>query len=410
MAPLDDDSAFRRVQDDVLNPFIAFRRFADEQMSNLMSGIFGLSSSSSADSSKVQDYQAWLQGARSSRQSLEREAEEAGRIMDVYTRAFRDTAQETGENDNQNEDQPLRCPYGPDGEEVSQRHSNRPELGRPNFGTRQSHACPATPLIEDPLCSASLAYLLYSPYSPFKLEHSRTLCRRGIDWEEAFKDLLASQNEENKALESGDEELLWGFEWIKGLPHLAISRQEPINNLHKNSEAINASRSILNRFNGGRQSELAWTEQKNRNGEEDDLDDDNSDESMTEFDLYKHFLGAQEPPSNSHIQSQSRSSAHVQQDPSPFQEGSNKPNILSTLTTTERTTLQDGTIHTKVMLKKRFADGREESTETMHTQNPVPELQYQPPAKETNGSRSKEEPSELVSRAKENKNKGWFWS
>ena len=45
-----------------------------------------------------------------------------------------------------------------------------------------------------------------------------------------------------------------------------------------------------------------------------------------------------------------------------------KSSILSTLTTTERTTAPDGTITTKVVLKKRFADGSEQSSETVHTQ------------------------------------------
>jgi hypothetical protein len=43
--------------------------------------------------------------------------------------------------------------------------------------------------------------------------------------------------------------------------------------------------------------------------------------------------------------------------------------ILSTLTTTQRSTAPDGTVTTKVVLKKRFADGREECEESVHTQH-----------------------------------------
>jgi hypothetical protein len=38
------------------------------------------------------------------------------------------------------------------------------------------------------------------------------------------------------------------------------------------------------------------------------------------------------------------------------------------MTTTERRTLPDGTVETKKVLKKRFADGREESNESVERQ------------------------------------------
>ncbi|GAB7360550.1 hypothetical protein MBLNU230_g0435t1 [Neophaeotheca triangularis] len=44
-----------------------------------------------------------------------------------------------------------------------------------------------------------------------------------------------------------------------------------------------------------------------------------------------------------------------------------KPAVLSALTTTQTTRLPDGTVTTKVVLKQRFADGREETEEKMHT-------------------------------------------
>ncbi|KAI4210595.1 MAG: hypothetical protein LQ351_006573 [Letrouitia transgressa] len=44
-----------------------------------------------------------------------------------------------------------------------------------------------------------------------------------------------------------------------------------------------------------------------------------------------------------------------------------KPSILSQLTRTERTTSPDGTVVTKVVLKKKFSDGTEENKETVST-------------------------------------------
>jgi hypothetical protein len=86
-----------------------------------------------------------------------------------------------------------------------------------------------------------------------------------------------------------------------------------------------------------------------------------------------------------------------------------KESIISTLTTTTRTTLPDGSVETKVILKKRFGDGREEVKETEY-------LDY------ANG-KSSPKPQGVVERAYEGKQKdqgmtkgegkkkgGWFWN
>lgn len=103
-------------------------------------------------------------------------------------------------------------------------------------------------------------------------------------------------------------------------------------------------------------------------------------------------------------------------DESPFQETSTpkignaengKPSIISTLTTTERTTLPDGTVHTKMVLKKRFADGREESSETTHTTK-----EQQPPQQQKAIERpptTKVGKTDEADKPAQNK-KGWFWS
>ena len=72
------------------------------------------------------------------------------------------------------------------------------------------------------------------------------------------------------------------------------------------------------------------------------------------------------------------------------QEAPIKVDVLSSLTTTSTTRLPDGTVTTKVVLKQRFADGREEVEEKIHT--------YQDQAKrEPQGTH-------------EPKKKGWFWT
>jgi hypothetical protein len=83
-----------------------------------------------------------------------------------------------------------------------------------------------------------------------------------------------------------------------------------------------------------------------------------------------------------------------------------KPSILSTLTTTERTTAPDGTITTKVVLKKRFADGSEQSSETIHTQRGQDVFdQVEDPWKMMQNAQAGENGSQ-----KGGKRGGWFWS
>ncbi|KAL5386448.1 hypothetical protein DPSP01_004173 [Paraphaeosphaeria sporulosa] len=87
-----------------------------------------------------------------------------------------------------------------------------------------------------------------------------------------------------------------------------------------------------------------------------------------------------------------------------------RPSVLSTLTTTERTVHPDGTVTTKVVLKKRFNDGREESSETVHTER------GQDSAGEPSDSPSsvweaaaQHKPQEQA-RKDNDKKTGWFWS
>ncbi|KAH7135799.1 hypothetical protein B0J11DRAFT_426797 [Dendryphion nanum] len=104
----------------------------------------------------------------------------------------------------------------------------------------------------------------------------------------------------------------------------------------------------------------------------------------TELEAYERLLG----PSNTQSDA-----------PTP-----SRPSILSTLTTTERTVAPDGTITTKVVLKRRFADGKEESTETVHTHRG--DGQDQDPWK---AFQEAELPVQVKQESPEKK-RGWFWS
>jgi hypothetical protein len=75
---------------------------------------------------------------------------------------------------------------------------------------------------------------------------------------------------------------------------------------------------------------------------------------------------------------------------------SSEPSIISTMTRTERRTLPDGSVQTKIVKTKRFADGREESNESVEVVNP-------PARGASNGSDNNDNQNGKS-------NGGWFWS
>ncbi|OJD33325.1 glycerol-3-phosphate mitochondrial [Diplodia corticola] len=121
----------------------------------------------------------------------------------------------------------------------------------------------------------------------------------------------------------------------------------------------------------------------------------------TELDMYERFLGdssshhgsgsgsgsSQQPPAVASPPSNSNRNTSIDVASSP---------ILSTITTTERNVAADGTVTTKVTLKKRFADGREESSETVNTSRGDPTASGGGVSEEGTGSNKKKG--------------GWFWS
>ncbi|KAF2087580.1 hypothetical protein K490DRAFT_56681 [Saccharata proteae CBS 121410] len=83
--------------------------------------------------------------------------------------------------------------------------------------------------------------------------------------------------------------------------------------------------------------------------------------------------------------------------PSPSQQPQTDPSssrILSMLTTTHRSVEADGSVTTKVVLKKRFADGREETSETVNTES-------------GNGAQLRSRTDDGAAGGKKG---GWFWA
>ena len=424
MAPSNKENEHQKAQDDT-NPFILFRRFADDQMSTLMNGVFSISSlfgsSSTPPRRSLQDYEKLLEETRESSQRRACEAEEAGRIRDVHTRVHREIQHDSQEPASDNDGETLRCPYRPPEREMPWPGQPRLDVCAMDDATRSCLSLAILALrnpvavlgaaskLGEPLPSVPLSYLLYSPYSPLRLEQQPRLCDHGAKWRAAFEDLLVVQSGQELPPMCSARTQESSRDWARTMIQSAMCEREdntetPSSAAAETSENTRQYLGLLSCLNSLRQPE-------NDADEDDDADNDdlaeNDNDEITELDMYDRIFGSQQSSVNRVARAAGRSFAHLQSDCSPAEADDKKPSVLSTLTTTERTTLQDGSVHTKVVLKKRFSDGHEESTETVHNQNAVRPTQ-DAALKIIRDEDSKRPGNDKGS--KENKSSGWFWS
>ncbi|KAI4279189.1 MAG: hypothetical protein LQ337_000424 [Flavoplaca oasis] len=302
------------------------------------------------------------------------ERDEAGRILDWVRDAFyqmKSQHESEGMSQRCSYDSRLRCPYRPDNEGM-------PE-GMPE-DSRIAHNGTLFPFWHRATLSSLVGYIDEDPYSPLQLEDRHPFCEHGAKWRRAFADLLAVHHGVDAPCEHQHEEMSKD-NWMLALPFYLASQQ----NRHGDSVTK-------------------------------EPENDAEDDGPTELDLYRHFLGARSPriPSSSTTQPSSIDTED--------HNTSGQPNVISTMTTTQRTTRPDGSVYTQMVLKKRFSDGREESTETEHTTHgakgsdtesvkqsprprsdctakPAPALGYDGTVKQAIGRRLEEK-----------KKNGWFWS
>ena len=308
-----------------------------------------------------------------------------------------------------------------------------------HYAMHRSH-CGITCYVQNiPLCAWPLAYIALSPYSPLTVEREL----RDIDgnpnmrWRNAFEDLILSHKEYPKEdlkyrndMEIVDgrvvrprDKMTTGVEWMWNMFNTGL-----FGNWRRvdSAFAYDAMNNGKCRFQIGDEqgTNLAWE------AREADLDESESeerlntplreeeyDDEMTELDLYDPFLNNRNRVSSSNQKSPASiaSSKPSSFDPSVgvkarFESGgAPDSSIISTLTTTERQVFPDGTIFTKVILKKRFADGREESNEAEHTTHNVPQAENTASpnnkAIKVNTRRLEDFDNEKEQKPK----KGWFW-
>ncbi len=354
------------------NPFVAFRRFADEQVASLWYNILGfpLSFQSSTIPQSRYGNKNWQREVEEQRQQIRQERKEQWAypaMVDENDKCYRHTGIESSTQGG-SEQETMRCPYRPGDQEVPLRN-------------RAPESSPSTHIHDttQPTSGTIFGYLLRSPYSPLRLEQEFALYNHPVQWRRAFEDLTGVPIEgELRDLERY-ERGWYGF-WENVVESLQSYESNP------------GPREMIGAPN---------------------YDNEDGLDEVTELDLYEHFLGSQYPhataPSSTSAPGSDVKSFTIQ--PMATSTSADTPTspltITSTLTTTERNTFPDGSVHTKVVLKKRFADGREESTETEHTSHggqgsAKPSIFGE--AKDV----SKKEASEGI--AQQVKKKGWFWS
>ena len=485
MAPSDDKLNRSPTNSDHDNPFISFKRYADEQLSSILQGVLGFPAAF-ASSSPNDRWNGFDEEAR--RRSLERDArlKQQERERSSGQDGFYDAT------DDATDESATRC------HELSFAVPSpfmKPLIsGIFNYFIDQDSSQAAFPV----------AYVALSSYSPLQLEEHENLREHGMKWRHAFEDLMAVQNGHEMPSESERARYYpcSSGGWLRSMLERGyLERWKPVSSRQEQD-------SIRPKELGARQPE----------------NDADEDTEFTELDLYQNFLGAQGPASSSETSSSAAEAssgsssaervsrllpdsppatmsstdilgraiiaarkavcndnagnyeeasqlyfqsldhlfmAHSREKDDevkqliwakigeykerfqelkllreeeddktdgwkpaaagPIESMSNahafnythndqgKPSVISTLTTTERRRLPDGTVHTKMVLKKRFADGNEESSETV-IMTPGTELHNQAQTMQAGGVRDEPAKKGVPEKKEEKSKKGWFWS
>ncbi|PGH04278.1 hypothetical protein GX51_03623 [Blastomyces parvus] len=307
-----------------------------------------------------------------------------------------------------------------------------------------------------------IPYLLFSPYSPLHLERQQNMRHKSHEkplsalfsalipshetqesdtprWREAFEDLLRIENGKDM-LNSNSGAVVrqeTPKDWISGMigrgslgPHWTHVQKGPNDYFnYKYSQSI----------------DRAGKGEMSRSGSSHEYDDREhdmqEDKWLTELDLYEKFLDRVNEPSDEEnipfvsplmgmiiedrlrrreklLEEQKRwrhaaenKAVDIQHDDADvrsndaasIQASQPSPYITSTITTTERRTLPDGSVQTTITRKTRFSDGKEESNETVHVEN----ANQPPSASET--SQSQVQSAEQTKDRGSQKKGGWFW-
>lgn len=405
MADSNEDCDRHRQADEEQNPFIVFRRYADEQMSSLLQGLIGLPSALTPHSSNAR----WLQSEEHQVQRQDNEMTAGASPSSVDGSDQRMTREEGLESDAVDHPVKKYAEFVPGNHQRETRHS----AGLSGDHYRHCHDDTFSPPLPfgddfpfhrglfpsgffgDPFQARwPLGYLIFSPYSPLRLEQHERLREHGSRWRDAFEDLLAVQAGQG-LLELPQERARdrdqGAGDWVAALlAHGLAGGWKRIDDDGRSQ---------------ARGNHMAM-ESDTRHPESDSEED-----AATELDLYERLFASERTPMAGTSVTKSSANVHSSScsnlETPGILDRTESSNVISALTTTERKVMPDGTVHTKVVLKKKFADGREESSETIHTTQSTSQ----------HTDRARPSPKGVVTDAnaaggddKRSKRKGWFWS
>ena len=453
MMPKDEHSRQEGPNKHNENPFIAFRRYADERVSSFLQGVIGLPSALSSHSSNNRwfpyDQEMRRRGSCDRDPPFRSEAEKAcprelddKEAVEIPVKRYNRNSEIES-----NVSEGIRCPYKPIDQDPPVLPKDR-SFGQPSddweksfdfiFPSRTDLFTDSTSpssMISGPLSSTRLlgawpiGYIITSPYSPLYLEEQQLMRKHGVKWRHAFEDLVAIQSgrpmvkNSNRRIQKNNTEWVTFIldQWLFGPMRHVTTRESCLNGVAQEeaSRKLQIPRDL--EFNPNSTAQL-WSliQEAERARQQPDYNSrlpdevnarhpeiDAEEEEFTELDLYERFLGSQ-----GQFSSTTASEASPSPRSTPKAADTEGPlSIISTLTTTERKTLPDGTVHTKVMLKKRFADGREESSETIHTtQGGFEQKARLSQATPKEGSSTDGDAEGEKAKVKEKPRKGWFWS
>ncbi|GAB7350990.1 hypothetical protein MBLNU459_g1486t1 [Dothideomycetes sp. NU459] len=386
--------------DEEENPFVVFRRFADEQINALMQG-FNAIPGIHASPSENEQLKRWEQDMREVREKMDEE------FPELWDKLISSEQRRPGIG-------------GPATEEARQaaralllqaRNANVGMDPDRILSLYQDHGETMVPVKSMPMSGLpirtgtssntwlGIEWFRHSPYSPIQLEQHEQGHEHGSKWRAAFEDLLSAHlgkeqvardawtgKVENQRLYSAWAQS--GLDWMLGLQCRGILPPQlpSLYNITPNEKKK------LDRVYG---KVIAGTRLWTPYGKL----------VANDFESLARVIAS---PSMEDMVSQAKS--HPQPELSMYepllggQQSATGQTLIATLTTTERTILEDGTIRTKRVLKKRFADGHEEKSEAVEMGR-VEDGDPKDPGEDDDPK----DPGEAARSGKKGRH-SWFWS
>ncbi|KAF1346291.1 hypothetical protein BDV97DRAFT_39358 [Delphinella strobiligena] len=358
------------------NAAIRFRHFADEKINVLLDGFKTLPGMhAAADNAKARSQlQDWEKEMRSAREKMNAE------FPDLWNQLLESPARKPGQGNvavTEDARQAARALL------LQARNAN---VGLTNpdkiLDLYQDHGESMLPVTGPVPIRASgtggwlgIDWFRKNPYSPIQLEQHEQAHKHGSMWRAAFEDLLAATLDKKQTArevwegvtESESTYKGWGapgMDWMLGLQCRGLLPPQ-LPSLYNISPAEKKKLDrVFGKIIAG---SMLWTpygkvvkrdfEQLARVIASPELDDvavKAATQPETELDMYEHFMEG--PLSKEEEQPD-------EQETTDKNMAGKMPSVVATLTTTETTTLPDGTSQTRRTLKKRFADGREDIEE-----------------------------------------------